>query len=122
MRNPVPRLESAADIAQRAADVLSDKQASNIVLLDLKQVANFTDFFVIATGENERHMKALVKSLDEALPEAGVEPLHVEGSSDSGWVLVDYGPVLVHVFDPQHRAYYNLEGLWGRAAPVVHFQ
>lgn len=115
------RLEPA-EIADRAAETLSDKQGQDVVLLDLRKSANFTDFFVIASGDNERHVKALVEAVDESLSGLDVEPLHVEGNPDSGWVLMDYGAVLVHIFDPQKRAYYNLEGLWARTAPVVHFR
>jgi ribosome-associated protein len=111
---------SSSDLAQRIVDVLSDRQAEDVVLLDIQRVANFTDYFVIATAQNQRHMRALMETLDRDLSAAGSGPLHVEGDADSGWVLMDFGDVITHLFTPEDRLYYNLEGLWGRAgvAPV----
>ncbi len=108
------------DLAQRIVDVLTDRQAEDVVLLDIQRVANFTDYFVIATAQNARHMGALVDTLHSELSGDGARPQHVEGEGDSGWVLIDFGDVIVHLFTPEDRAYYNLEGLWGRAgvAPV----
>jgi ribosome-associated protein len=110
------------DIADIAAEALADRQGDDIVLLDLTGSANFTDYFVIASGGNERHSRALVEAVDQSLSGRGVEPLHVEGTPESGWVLMDYGSVLVHVFDPARRAYYRLEALWAKSAPVIHFR
>jgi ribosome-associated protein len=109
-----------ADLAQRIVDVLTDRQAEDVVQMDISRVANFTDFFVIATAQNERHMRALMETLDRDLSAEGAPPIHVEGDADSGWVLIDFGDVIAHLFTPEDRAYYNLEGLWGRAgvAPV----
>jgi ribosome-associated protein len=111
------------ELAQRIVDVLSDRQAEDIVLLDIHEIASFTDFFVIASAQNPRHMNALLDAFDKELANEGVKSLHREGDADSGWVLVDFGAVIVHVFTAEDRAYYNLEGLWGRAGvPAVRFQ
>ena len=114
-------LSTPAEIADRIAEVLSDKLALNIVLLDLAKQSNFADYFIVAAGDNERHMKALRDAVDEAMSAAGLEPTHIEGTADSGWILIDYGIVVVHIFSPALRSYYRLEELWGKAAPVVHF-
>jgi ribosome-associated protein len=110
----------SADLAQRIVDLLTDRQAEDVTLLDIRRVANFTDYFVIATAQNARHMRALMDTLDRDLSAGGERPAHVEGDSDSGWVLIDFGDVIAHLFTPEDRAYYNLEGLWGRSgvAPV----
>lgn len=122
MQKPITTVVAApADIAERIAEVLSDKLSTDIVVLDLSGQSNFADYFVIATGENERHLKALRDAVDEAMANENARPMHIEGTSDSGWVLLDYGAVVVHLFSPQLRSYYNLEKLWGRSAPVVHF-
>ncbi len=111
---------SSADLAQRTVDILTDRQAEDVVLLDIARVANFTDYFVIATAQNARHMRALMETLDSDLAAQGVHSVHIEGEADSGWVLLDFSDVIVHLFTAEDRGYYNLEGLWGRAgvAPV----
>lgn len=89
--------------------------------MDISKVSSFTDYFVIATAGNPRQMNALIDSLDRDLrPDA--RPLRTEGTPDSGWVLVDFGGAIVHLFAPDERAYYNLEGLWAKGVSVVHIQ
>ncbi len=113
----------ASDLARRLVDLLSDRQAEDIVILDIRQIAQFTDFFVIASAQNARHMRALIEALDSELRSEGVRPMRSEGEPDSGWVLVDFGDVIAHVFTPEDRSFYNLEGLWSRAGvPAVRFQ
>jgi ribosome-associated protein len=115
------RVLESAELAQRIADLLSDRQAEDIVLMDIGKVSTFTDFFVIATASNPRQMNALIDSLDRDLrPDA--RPLHVEGTPDSGWVLIDFGDAIVHLFAPEERRYYNLEALWAQGVSVVHIQ
>lgn len=82
------------------------------------------DFFVIATGTSVRQLNSLLQALDEDLQLDGARPRprRTEGTADSGWILVDYGDVVVHLFGEEERAFYNLEGLWSRSAPVVRFQ
>lgn len=112
-----------ADLAQRIVDLLSDHQAEDVVLLDISQIAPFTDYFVIASAQNARHLAALIDIFDKDLARGGVKSLRKEGEPDSGWVLIDFGAVIVHIFTPEDRAYYNLEALWGRAGvPAVRFQ
>lgn len=91
------------------------------MLMDISKVSSFTDYFVIATAGNPRQMNALIDALDRDLrPDA--RPLRTEGTPDSGWVLVDFGEAIVHLFAPEERAYYNLEGLWSKGVSVVHIQ
>jgi ribosome-associated protein len=114
-------LESGA-LARRIVELLSDKQAEDIVLLNVERMVSFADYFVLATGQNERHMHSLLDTLDEDLGREGTHPLGREGKVDSGWVLMDFGDVIVHIFSPEEREYYDLEGLWSRAVPVVRIQ
>lgn len=112
-----------AEMARRIVDILADRQAEDIVLLDISQVASFTDFFLIVTGQNARHVSALLNAIDKDLASEGIKSLRTEGTGDSGWVLVDFGPVIVHIFTPEDRKFYNLEGLWSRAGvPATRFQ
>lgn len=108
-------------LAQRAVDILSDRQALDIALLDISKTATFTDYFVIATAQSPLQFKALEDELDKQLKAEGVDLRHREGSSDSGWMLLDFGDLIIHIFSPERREYYRLEDLWGRTTPVVRF-
>ena len=112
-----------SEIARRIVDVLADRQAEDVVLLDIHEIASFADYFVIATALNGRHMTALLNSIEKDLPNEGYKALRREGEATSGWVLVDFGAVIVHIFTPEDRVFYDLEGLWSRAGvPAVRFQ
>jgi ribosome-associated protein len=102
--------------------VASDKQATDIVLLDVQGLCSFADYFVICSGESERQLKAIYEEVGQALKKEGVLPLHYEGNIDSGWLLLDFGSVMVHIFAPPERGYYRLDELWERAKPVVRIQ
>jgi ribosome-associated protein len=116
-------LPEPSEIAQTIVDALSEHQAEDIVLLDISQISSFSDFFVIATAQNARHMDALINVFEKDLANAGIDPLRREGESASGWVLVDLGPVVAHLFSAEDRAFYDLEGLWSRAGvAAVRFQ
>jgi ribosome-associated protein len=92
-------------------------------LLDIRQIAILADYFVICSGSSDRQIKAIADSITDTLrEESGVRTLHVEGTADSGWVLLDYGAVIVHVFAPVQREFYRLEELWSQAVPVVTIQ
>ncbi len=115
-------LDSQA-LARRIVEIAEDKQASDIVLLDLRSISILADYFVICSAGSDRQIKAVTESVTEVLrKEAGARVLHVEGTADSGWVLMDYGAVIVHVFAPAERQFYRLEELWSQAVPVVHIQ
>jgi ribosome-associated protein len=85
-------------------------------------VATFTDYFVIASAVNVRQMQALLEALDEAVNRDNLGSFRREGDLDSGWVLLDLGDVIVHLFSPDQRAYYDIERLWSGGMPVVHIQ
>lgn len=113
----------ALDLARRIVDLASEKQASDIVLLDIRGVSLIADYFVIATAASERQANAILRDLGDKLTEEfGRKPLHTEGKPDSGWVLLDFGDVIVHVFAPTQRSFYNLEQLWAAATPIVRLQ
>jgi ribosome-associated protein len=106
-----------ADVAQ-AVRAASAKQATDIVVLDLRTAAGFTDFFVICTGHNPRQIRAIADAIEESVAKGHARPAHVEGYERSEWVLLDYFDFVVHVFNEELRAFYALERLWGSAAVV----
>lgn len=111
-----------AQIARLAVDVASDKKATEIVLLDLQGVSSITDYFVICTGNNSRQIRAIATAIDEKMSEVGLSAFHREGAPDSGWLLLDYSDVIVHIFSPKEREYYRLERLWSNAKTVIYLQ
>jgi ribosome-associated protein len=113
-RGPIPLLQEI-ERAVRAAD---DKKATDLIVLDLRTAAGFTDFFVIASGGNARQVRAIADAVTEALDASGARPAHVEGYDRSEWVLLDYFDFIVHVFAPETRLFYGLERLWGSAERV----
>jgi|AP45_3_1055517.scaffolds.fasta_scaffold55744_2 ribosome-associated protein len=115
------RLESE-DIARLAVEVASDHLGSDIALLDISEVSDFTDFFVIVTGETSRHLEAVASDVTRSLRKKKVRPLHREGTGQGGWILVDYGDVVLHVFDRETRERYALERLWSRGREIVRVQ
>ena len=115
-------LTDPAEVAHRIIDLLADRQAEEIVLLDVRAVVSFADYFVIASAVNPRQARALVDTLNRELRQDGIRPRHQEGALDSGWVLLDYGAIIVHLFSPELRERYALEELWRAAKPVVRIQ
>ena len=101
--------------ARRAARAALDKHALDLIVLDVQRVSSVTDYFLVCSGRSTTHLETITQAIREELRAANVRPLHSEGVADSGWVLLDYGDVLVHVFLADTRAYYALERLWGDA-------
>jgi ribosome-associated protein len=102
----------------RALRAAEDKKAVDLIVLDLRKAAGFTDFFVISSGSNARQVRAIADSVMAALADEGVKPAHVEGYDQSDWVLLDYFDFIVHVFAPETRLFYGLERLWGNAERI----
>ena len=103
------------DLAKRSADLMLDKKAGDVVIMDLRGLTSVTDFFVMGTGESDVQVKAIVDHLDETLRLEHTKPIHVEGYDQLSWVLMDYIDVVAHVFLPEAREYYRLERLWADA-------
>ena len=114
-------LESSEQ-AHELADIISDKKGSDILILDTRTVSSIADYFVIATAESERQIKAIVDDIQKKMKAHKILTLGVDGEAESGWVLLDYGNILVHIFDPGTRDYYQLEELWSNAPTVVRIQ
>lgn len=103
-----------------AFDAMGDKQATDLLILDLRPVTTMTDFFVIGSADSARQLRAVAEAVEDKLREDGdIKPIAREGEPESGWLLIDYGVLMIHVFDPERRAFYDLETLWGEAPLVV---
>lgn len=109
-------------MARKVVEIASEKQASDIVLLDMRQVCSFADYFVIFSSDSDRQMKAIYDEIGQSLKQEGVLPHHYEGAIDSGWLLIDFGDVIVHIFSPPEREFYQLDQLWSQATPVIRIQ
>jgi ribosome-associated protein len=94
----------------------------DIVLLDVRQICSFADYFVICSGDSERQLSAIYDEVGHRLKQAGVSAHHHEGTIDSGWLLLDFGDIIVHIFAPFEREYYQLDELWSQAIPVLRIQ
>lgn len=116
-----PRLDPA-ELARIIVDVAADKKATDIALLDIRELSVIADYFVICTGTNPRQIGAIASAIDDELSTLGVPVRGREGGADSGWVLLDLGDVIVHVFGPMEREFYRLERLWSEAPTVVFLQ
>lgn len=110
------------DIAKQAVEIASEKQASDVILLDVKGWANFTDYFVILSVESIPQMRAVHEDLMRDLKKAGAQLHHTEGTPMSGWILQDYGDVIIHIFAPEQRSYYQLESSWIHGTTLIRIQ
>ncbi len=109
---------SALETALLSAEAADNKKAFDILILDLRRLTYITDYFVICSGSNITQVSAISDSIGETLAKNGAHPSHIEGRTDSSWVLMDYGDVVVHIFDEQTRLHYALDKLWSEALRV----
>jgi ribosome-associated protein len=107
--------EAKVRLAARAAQ---ERKAVDIVVLDVQGLSSVTDYFLVCSGRSTTHLQTISDAIHAGLKAAGVRPAHAEGRAASGWILLDYGDVLVHMFLEDTRAYYALERLWGDAPAV----
>ena len=120
--NPELKTIPLTDTAERVREAVSaaeDRKAVELKVLHLQKISDFTDYFVICSGTNERQVQAIADAVQERLRENKVRPLHVEGYNRGQWVLLDYGDLVVHVFQDQTRGFYALERLWADAPDVT---
>lgn len=106
------------ELAHTILDVVANKKAANVLMLDMQNVTFLADYYILCDGSSKRQIDAITDDLLEKLKKAGTQSAVIEGRSESGWVLVDFGSVIVHVFSPEKRNYYQLEDLW-KDAPIV---
>lgn len=113
------KLLSSHDRALIAAQIAEDNRAKNIVILDLRELTQYFDFFVIASGTSRRQMHAVSEEIDHEFEDhLGDKRLSISGYRESRWIVLDYGDIIVHLFEPETREFYALEELWGKAKVV----
>jgi ribosome-associated protein len=117
-KKPEPDAVELDPLILTAARAAGEKKGIEILALDLRKVASFTDYFLICAGSNSRQVQAIADSIQEQLRKTGRRPLHSEGYSTAEWILLDYGDFIVHVFTSTARRFYDLERLWRDAEQV----
>ncbi|MBG82821.1 MAG: ribosome silencing factor [SAR202 cluster bacterium] len=115
-------INSTEDVARAAVDEASEKLGSDIVLLDTNGISSFSEFFVIISGETDRHLDSMADDIARRVRKMGVHVTHREGSGKGGWLLIDFTGVVVHLFTKEQREHYGLEDLWSRATEIVRIQ
>lgn len=111
-QNPVEGKEHSAALARLAITALEDKKAEDIRLIDIGEVSVLADYFIIASGNNRTQVQAMADEVEQRLGRAGAAPRQIEGYQSANWVLLDFGDVIIHIFDAQNRLFYDLERIW----------
>jgi ribosome-associated protein len=118
-----PSAQDSLTLARTIVNAAAEKKAENILLLDLRTLSTVADYFVVCSGSSERQLRAIAEGIEESVyKECQVDVHHVEGLNGGGWILLDYRDVVVHIFLPSQRSYYNLEGLWSKAPVLLRMQ
>jgi ribosome-associated protein len=111
------------ELARHIVNLIADKKGENIVLLDIRGQTLISDYFILCSGNSERQLKAIADGIGESLAETlQIKPRHTEGAPSTGWILMDFADIIVHIFTPNTRAFYDLEGLWSEAQVLLKMQ
>lgn len=111
--------EETIDQARELVIALEEKKAENIVLIDIREIAIFTDFFVICSGTSDRMLRALVRSAEETMNKKFHVKGRIIGEPANGWIAIDFTDIVLHIFSPQKRSYYQLEDLWSEGKTLL---
>ena len=112
-------IHTSLELARKAARIAQEKKAEDLVLLELEKKVSYCDFFLICSGRNRRQVRSIAESLSSSFKkELGLAPLSTEGMQSGRWVLLDFGDIVVHIFDEPLRGFYDLEGLWQDAPRI----
>ena len=118
-QSPKAASESDRERLEVIVAAIDDRKGVDLKVLELGEVSDFTDYFVICSGSNQRQVGAIIDAIVRRMREIGHRPLHVEGENQAQWILIDYGDIIVHVFDEERRAFYRLERIWSDAPNVT---
>ncbi len=105
-------MEQSKKMARVAVEALEDKKAGNITILDISEISTIADFFIIADGTNKNQVQAMIDNVEEAMQKGGFALKQMEGYRTANWILMDYGNVIIHVFDTENRLFYDIERIW----------
>ena len=122
IQNSLDQITQSRALAVDIADIIAETPASDTRVIDIHEHSSIADVFVICSGENERQLRAIYRAIVDDMGKAGHDPLRTEGDTTSGWMLLDYGDVVVHVFDEELRGFYDLEGRWENAPVLLSIQ
>ncbi len=120
--NMMDDISTSRSLAIAIADIIAETPAADTRVIDIHDLSSIADVFVICSGENERQLRAIVRTMTEDLAKQNHRPLRLEGDPSSGWILLDYGDVIVHVFDAELRTFYDLEERWAEAPVLLSIQ
>ena len=117
-------MEQSLHMVKLAKAALEDKKAQNVKIIDIRNVSVLADYFIIASGNNKSQVQAMIDNVEEKLGRAGFVPKQIEGYNSANWILMDYGDIIVHVFDKENRLFYDLERIWrdGKMISVEEFR
>ncbi len=123
MQKGIEAMNKELEMVRLACKAMDEKKAIDIKVIDIHEVSVIADYFVIASGSNLNQVQAMVDNVEEQLGRAGYEPKQVEGTRGSNWILMDYGDLIIHVFDEENRLFYDLERIWrdGKEVNVEEF-
>ena len=110
------------EVARTIVDVLEEKKGENITIIDIEEIADFAEYFVICSGTSNRMIQSLLDSAKDVVKKEHKISARIEGTSQDGWMLADFGDVILHVFSPAQRDYYRLEELWSKGKVLLHLQ
>lgn len=105
-------MNQSKEMTHLAVAALEDKKASDVKIIDIEHISTLADYFIIASGTNRNQVQAMADSVEEALSKAGYEPKQIEGYQNANWILMDYGDIVLHLFDEENRLFYDLERIW----------
>ncbi len=105
-------MASSKELAKIAIEAMEDKKAIDIKIIDIEKISTLADYFIIASGSNRNQVQAMADEVDEKMSRAGYEPKNVEGYRNANWILMDYGDLVIHIFDEENRLFYDLERIW----------
>ena len=112
-------MKESKQLFERIAEILEDRKAKEIRIMEIKDISILTDYFIVCTGTSTTHIRALADAVEEKLSGEGREPCHIEGYETARWILMDYGDVVVHIFHSEDREFYDLERLWADAKQIL---